>query len=48
LIDAAAGKIDSDTALLSAKNTEPANEHLCEAFSTWARSYTPSARTNAP
>ena len=32
LIDAAAGKIDSDTALLSAKNTEPANEHLCEAF----------------
>jgi lipoprotein NlpI len=32
LIDAAAGKIDSDAALLSAKNTEPANEHLCEAF----------------
>jgi lipoprotein NlpI len=32
LIDAAAGKIDSDAALLSAKNTEPANEHLCEAL----------------
>ena len=32
LIDAAAGKIDSDAALISAKNTAPANEHLCEAF----------------
>ncbi len=32
LLDAAAGKIDADTALMSAKNTAPANEHLCEAF----------------
>ena len=32
LIDAAAGKIDGDAALISAKNTAPANQHLCEAF----------------
>jgi lipoprotein NlpI/transglutaminase-like putative cysteine protease len=32
LIDAAVGKIDADAALISAKNTAPANQHLCEAF----------------